>query len=48
MSGGKGDDSDSETNEPWKLPGEYSQQPEQKPPPKRDPDTDYPKDRPAG
>ena len=48
MSGGKDDNSDSETNEPWKLPGQSSQQPEQKPPPKRDPDEDYPKDRPAG
>jgi hypothetical protein len=46
--GGKDDNSGSETNEPWKLPGESSQQPEQKPPPKRDPDEDYPKDRPAG
>lgn len=48
MSGGKDDNGDSETNEPWKLPGESSQQPEQKPPPKRDPDEDYPSDRPAG
>jgi hypothetical protein len=42
------DRSSSETDEPWKLPGESSQQPEQKPPPKRDPERDYPKDRPAG
>jgi hypothetical protein len=41
MTGGK--DSDSETNEPWKLPGQSSQQPEQKPPPRRDPE-DYPKE----
>jgi hypothetical protein len=42
------DKGSSETDEPWKLPGESSQQSEQKPPPKRDPDRDYPKDRPAG
>ena len=28
--------SSSETKEPWKLPGQASQQPEQKAPPKRD------------
>jgi len=32
------DKGDSETNEPWKLPGQSSQQPEQKPPPKRERD----------
>jgi len=47
MTGDK-DQSSSETDEPWKLPGQSSQQPEQKPPPKRNPDEDYPKDRPAG
>jgi hypothetical protein len=31
----------SETDEPWKLPGQSSQEPEQKGPPKRDPDRDY-------
>jgi len=29
--------SSSETDEPWKLPGQSSQQPEQKGPPKREP-----------
>ena len=35
----------SETDEPWKLPGDSSQQPEQKPPPKRDPERDYDGDK---
>ena len=35
----------SETDEPWKLPGAYSQQPEQKGPPKRDPERDYAGDK---
>ncbi len=43
MTGDKDDNSRSETDEPWKLPGQSSQQPEQKPPPKRNPETDYPK-----
>ena len=30
------DKGSSETDEPWKLPGQYSQQPEQKGPPKRE------------
>ena len=30
------DQSNSETDEPWKLPGQSSQDPEQKPPPKRE------------
>ncbi len=33
--------SSSETDEPWKLPGQASQQPEQKPPPKRNPEETY-------
>jgi hypothetical protein len=31
----------SETDEPWKVPGESSQQPEQKGPPKRNVERDY-------
>ncbi len=46
--GGGKDNSDSETDEPWKLPGQSSQEPEQKPPPRRDPEKVYPPDRPAG
>lgn len=36
-------DSDSETNEPWKPPGQSSRQPEQLPPPKRDPERAAPR-----
>ena len=35
------DKGSSETDEPWKLPGQSSQQPEQKGPPKRNVDRDY-------
>lgn len=48
MTTGSKDKGGSETDQPWKLPGQSSQQPEQKPPPKRDPERDYPPGRPAG
>lgn len=48
MTTGNKDQGSSETDQPWKLPGQSSQQPEQTPPPKRDPERDYPPNRPAG
>jgi hypothetical protein len=39
------DKGSSETDEPWKLPGQSSQEPEQKGPPKRDPERDYARDK---
>lgn len=35
----------SETDEPWKLPNEHSQQPEQTPPPKRKAEDAYEGDK---
>jgi hypothetical protein len=43
MNGGK-DGSSSETDKPWKYPGQSSQESDRKPPPKRDVEEDYPPD----
>ncbi len=39
------DKGSSETDQPWNLPGEYSQQPEQKGPPKRKAEDAYEGDK---
>jgi hypothetical protein len=44
MISGRKDKGSSETDEPWRLPGQASQESEQKPPPKRDVEEDYPPD----